>query len=224
MMEVSVVDYMGTDLSVVNAARVSLSKESHFEFDSETWDEYLSEKDTKLIKSLARDGHMLPFRHPHISMRVSAPIFVARQLGKHQVGFTWSEESRRYIEDDPEFFEPSEWRFGDKKIKQGSLGAVDSLTSSVSTDILKRVHNEALEAYRRLLKFGVAREQARMVLPQTMMTQWIWTGSLLAWAHLYRLRVHPHAQAETRDLVAAMGEAIEPLFPVAWTTLTQKDT
>tara|TARA_R110000737_G_scaffold36331_1_gene55697 strand:- start:725 stop:1390 length:666 start_codon:yes stop_codon:yes gene_type:complete len=210
---VQLIEHMGSDLSVVNAARCSFDKVKT-EFD---------EKDAKLIKYLAREKHMLPFRHPQISLRVHMPIFVARQLGKHQAGFSMSEVSRRYVTGDPEFYEPSlktPWRKRpDKNIKQGSgedfpmNAQIEIATQSVI------INNRLLKNYKYFLEAGVAPEQARMILPQSMYTTVYWTGSLLGWNHLYKQRTDSHAQQETQEYGRAIGTIMEELYPVSWEAL-----
>lgn len=207
-MEVAYLDHMGSDLSVVNAARVSFGKRK----------EVFDDRDARLIKYLVTYGHVLPFRHPHVSFHFKAPIFVARQLGKHQVGMSWSELSRRYVTTGVEFYWPEEWRAAAPDKKQGSLdGAVDG--SNFYLDEAKFYTQQQRILYERLIANGVAPEQARMVLPQNMYTEWHWTGSLLAWAHVWKLRAAPDTQKETRDCVLQIGSTMERLFPVSWKEL-----
>ncbi len=233
---------MGSDLSVVNAARVSFNKES--EWDSEAncpTDEnggkippYLRLKggDEKLISYLARNGHWTPFSHPQITLRVKAPIFVARQLYKHKVGFTENEVSRRYVDDSPEFYVPDVWRGRPTNgAKQGSSddtveriifrGTVESWETEIN-DIVSLHHESSLQLYTSLIEGGVAPEQARMVLPQSMYTEWYLTGSLAAYARLCKLRLDAHAQSETREVANMIAEIIQPLFPVSWAALTSE--
>jgi thymidylate synthase (FAD) len=208
-MEVAYLDHMGSDLSVVNAARVSFGKRK----------EVFDGRDARLIKYLVTHGHVLPFRHPHVSFHFKAPIFVARQLVKHQVGMSWSELSRRYVTTGVEFYWPEEWRAAAPDKKQGSLdGAVDG--SDFYLDEAKFYTQQQRILYERLIANGVAPEQARMVLPQNMYTEWHWTGSLLAWAHVWKLRTAPDTQKETRDCVLQIGPTMERLFPVSWKELT----
>lgn len=244
--EVTLVDRMGTDLSVVNAARVSFNKESQLEqarvptgvLGEWTLRETLSEKDAKLINYLARNNHWTPFGHTSLSFRVKAPIFVARQLGKHQVGLVWNEVSRRYVDDEPEFFLPDKWRSRPEgSVKQGS-GTVEvtelaypqegpgseDLWGSFDNKWHPAIHVELhvlnqLELYRWLIKSNVAPEQARMILPQNTMTEWIWTGSLAAWARVCKLRLDPHAQEETREIAHYIAEYCMNLFPVSFEAL-----
>jgi thymidylate synthase (FAD) len=215
-MNVELIDSMGSDLSVVNAARVSFSKESFWvEENGYPW---LSLQDEKLIKYLATHDHWTPFGHCFASFRIKAPIFVARQLGKHQVGLVWNEVSRRYVDDEPEFYSPPFWRAKAPNVKQGSAEYPAQL--SPYTGIL--VDDYALEAkrlYERLLAEGVCPEQARMVLPQSMMTEWIWSGSLVAFSRVCWLRLDPHTQYETQLIARQIYAEMERLFPVSWKAL-----
>lgn len=214
-MKVEYVDHMGSDINVVNAARVSFAKEVT-EFDLE--------KDTKLINYLAKHNHWSPLAHTSISIRVKAPIFMARQFVKHQIGLVWNEESRRYIDDSPEFYRPECWRTRPKNAKQGSgdgvveLG-VDKFGDSV--DIYESHITNSLFLYQDMLELGVAPEQARMVLPQSTMTNWIWTGSLVAFARVCKLRLDPHAQIEAQELAKLIHDVVSPLYPVSWNALME---
>jgi thymidylate synthase (FAD) len=214
-MEVSLVDFMGSDLTVVNAARVSFNKQS----------EMMMERDDRLIAYLAKHGHWTPFAHPQLQFRVSAPIFVARQLGKHQVGLVWNEVSRRYVNYEPKFYAPIEWRekANPNKSKQGSGKDYIALPTT-DRETLRALQDNALELYGRLIKRGVAPEQARMILPQSMYTEWYWTGSLYAFSRVYNLRVAEDAQHETRLIVEMIGEEIEKHFPQSWKCLIGKET
>ena len=217
--KVELIDSMGTDLSVVNAARVSFHKESFYEFDmDDPFVRYLSHKDIKLLKYLANNNHHTPFGHCFLSFRIKAPIFIARQLGKHQVGLVWNEVSRRYVDLTPEFFLPKEWRERANNLKQGSSDTV------ITLDGINYHHPEAitkllLDCYNGLLEQNVAPEQARMILPQNMMTEWIWTGSLFAFFRIYKLRFDSHAQKETQEFAWQLKERIYPLFPESWEAL-----
>ena len=216
--EVTLIDSMGTDLSIVNAARVSFDKESQFLYDDDDPTvEYLSEKDIKLIKYLYTHNHWTPFAHTCLSFRIKAPIFIARQLGKHQVGLVWNEVSRRYVDDEPEFFFPKEWRERPKNTKQGSEGIFDPNQPLYNLNIwLKHTYVKNLEIYNILIKDGLCPEQARMILPQNMMTEWIWTGSLSAFIRICKLRLDPHTQKETQDVVKEIAKYIEQKFPETW--------
>lgn len=220
-MEVTLVDKMGSDLSVVNAARVSFNKES-VEF---------SDSDNKLIKYLAKHNHWSPFAHAFVSLRIKAPIFVARQLVKHQVGLSWNEVSRRYIDDAPEFYLPTVWRSRPENAKQGSgdgvVTHIEYELSPVSGEKISLPIEEtyshlvrtALDTYNMMLDSGVAPEQARMILPQNTMTTWIWSGSLMAFARVCKQRLDPHAQLETQEVAKMIADIVEPLFPVSWKEL-----
>ena len=220
--DVSLIDKMGTDLSVVNAARVSFDKES----------EYLSDKDQKLIKYLAKHQHKSPFNHCFLSFRVKAPIFVARQLVKHKF-LPWNEVSRRYVDSEPEFYMPEHWRKKADNVKQGSS------TETIPAREIKACiewtlwgfedgcyyKNDSIElsakTYEFLLEQGVCPEQARMVLPQNTMTEWIWSGSLGAFADMCRLRLDSHTQVETQYVAAAVAEHLREAFPVSFSALME---
>jgi thymidylate synthase (FAD) len=201
---VELIDCLGTDLSVVNAARVSFSKVST-EF---------TEQDAKLINYLAKHNHWTPFAHAFLSFRIKAPIFVARQLVKHQVGLAWNEVSRRYVDSEPEFYWPTEWRGRPENAKQGSSGVLDFQVDPRSCLI-------ALDTYNKILKNGVAPEQARMVLPLNTHTEWIWSGSLAALARVCKLRLDPHAQKECTDTVQPIYDILLEKFPVSTKALVQ---
>lgn len=219
--EVAYVDHMGTDLSAVNAARVSFSKVS----------KELDEKDIKLIHYLANHNHWTPFGHAAVSLRIKAPIFVARQLAKHQVGLVWNEVSRRYVDDEPEFYWPEEgWRQRAENKKQGSDENKPTLSEeNFSACLACEVCTPAavlylcFDLYKNMIQNGVAPEQARMILPQNTMTEWIWTGSLYAWARVANLRLDPHAQKETRDVVQLISNEVEKLFPISWDALVHTE-
>lgn len=208
-MKVELVDVMGSDASVVNAARVSYAKVA---------EQYTEEQNEKLIKYLAEHNHWSPFAHAYLSFRIKAPIFVARQLVKHQVGLAWNEVSRRYVDSAPEFYIPSEWRGRPVNSKQGSNGVVD-IGLYVDEQVRLAV-DCGLAAYNALLKQGVAPEQARMILPQNMLTEWIWSGSLYAFARVCKLRLKPDAQAETRMVAVQINDICAEKFPVSWKYLT----
>lgn len=213
---VEYIDHMGDDITVVNSARVSFDKTSQFT------EEGLREGDVKLINYLAKHNHFTPFTHPQITLRETVPIFVARQRFKHMVGFTYNEISRRYVDSPPEFYIPKEWRSRpDVSIKQGS-GSDIEYGDDIEDQYKEYIeHSESLYNY--LLKRNVAPEQARMVLPQSMLTSYYVTGSLAAFARLYSQRTDPHAQKEVQDLAKQIGDIIEPLFPVSWAALTRAE-
>ncbi|WP_075881482.1 FAD-dependent thymidylate synthase [Vreelandella massiliensis] len=217
--KVEYIDHMGDDLRVVNAARVSFDKESEL-IDGHM----LSGKDGKLLNYLAKHGHFTPFTHPMITLRETVPIFVARQRFKHVVGFTYNEVSRRYVDDEPEFFTPDVWRTRPEgSVKQGSGAPIDegALVWTCPTDEYRGAISRCKEAYQEMLACGVAPEQARMVLPQSMMTSYYVTGSLAAFARAYKLREDGHAQKEIQDLAHQWDKIIRPLFPHSWEALTQ---
>lgn len=294
-MRVTYIDHMGSDLSVVNAARVSFGKKSEWSHElgegkptGASYNLTLSKADQGLIQFLARgctsgdwdaalndvvrygynietlyrhdpsaalveDGlledalksiknmptHWTPFGHTAITLHIKAPIFVARQLGKHQVGLVWNEVSRRYVTDDPEFYTPETWRKAAENVKQGSSDNVVTQIclgkdgtqvrglpklSHNTVDIQRSytvAYTQTVELYNEMLASGVCPEQARMVLPQSMYTEWYWTGNLYAFANVFIQRTDSHAQKEVRDVAHQMGEIIEPLFPVSWKALTQ---
>ncbi len=220
---VHLVDSMGSDLSVVNAARVSFAKESELEY---KWDSdeqiavpSLSDKDIKLINYLAKHSHWSPFAHNSLTFRIKAPIFVARQLVKHTVGGVWNEVSRRYVDDEPEFYFPAEWRGKPVNAKQGSNGAVD--IGWLEHDVKYYALEMSLDMYNKLLSAGVAPEQARMILPQNTMTEWWWTGSLMFFARVCKQRLDPHAQEETRQIAQMINDQIPQEFQHSWKALMQ---
>ena len=201
------------DLLVVNAARCSFDKEH------DTFDE---EKDTRLINYLAREKHLLPFRHPSATLRIYAPIFVFRQISKHQVGFSWSEVSRRYISSEPEFWYPEEVRTRPENIKQGSIsGGWETKPEKLeeSLNLFSESKESGLRIYNSLLDAGVAPEQARAVLPQSMYTTCVVTGTLLGWHHLYTLRTEEHTQRETQEYAQEIGKVMSEIFPRSWEAL-----
>lgn len=215
---VQLVDWMGNDLSVVNAARVSFSKESDFDDDGN-----LSEKDSKLISYLHKHNHFTPFCHATICLRIKCPIFVRAQLGKHQIGLTMNEVSRRYVTIDPEVYIPM-WRSAPTNgAKQGSSGAIEDLDLCIKMrQEYESIAKECIKLYNDLLADGVAPEQARSILPQGTYTEFVWTGSLYAFARIYKLRIDPHAQWEIQRYAEAIDRIISPLFPVSWKNLTTK--
>lgn len=248
--------HMGNDILVLDAARVSFGKETHYissweaasnrihienmdnvdlkdgmylDYLAATLPEgdldvggFLKRADFRLLHFLAEHEHVLPFRHPKVTLRCKVPLFVARQLGKHQVGLDWSEESRRYVTGEPEFYWPEKWRKAADNVKQGSsdeaVGDDDwayGLPSAIS-----RHMSDAIYLYNDMLDSEVAPELARMILPQNMMVNFVWTGSLLAWFHLYRMRTDPTTQKETKQFAEMVGEHMKKLYPVSWDALT----
>jgi len=206
MITATYVDHMGSDLSVVNAARVSFGK-NHTE---------MTEGDTRLIKYLAKHKHISPFGHCFASFHVKAPVFVARQLVKHKF-LRWNEISRRYVDDEPEFYQPDVWRGRSEDKKQGSDGVVDVGKIGDISLASKTLYNSLLDR-------GVCPEQARMVLPQSTMTEWYWSGSLDAIADMCNLRCKEDTQYETRLVANKIDEIMLDLYPHSWQALTKGDT
>ena len=214
-MKATLIDHMGSDLSVVNAARVSFRKE-HSEFKEPA--------DTRLINYLAKHGHWSPFGHASMQFHIKAPVFVARQLVKHQVGLVWNEVSRRYVADEPEFYTPKVWRASAENKKQGSSNEEIDINPSTGSgsrmvDNYQQMLKNAKWTYEHFLDLGICPEQARMVLPQSMMTEWYWSGTLMAFARVCNLRCKPNTQLETQLVANQIDEQSEPLFPISWKAL-----
>lgn len=225
MIKATLIDSMGSDLSVVNAARVSFGKTSQLECTDWKLGVYdLYEKDARLIKYLAKHKHMSPFGHAFASFHVKAPIFVARQLVKHKF-LRWNEISRRYVDDEPEFYVPEAWRGRSEDKKQGSSHSVVGPVVDYGfekLDLMEELycqHNDSLDVYDLLLKQGVAPEQARMVLPQSTMTEWWWSGSLDAFADMCNLRLKEDTQYESRLVAQDIDKHMKKLFPHSWDAL-----
>jgi thymidylate synthase (FAD) len=199
-MQARLVDSMGSDLTVVNAARVSFNSHS----------KELNRKDERLISFLAKHGHWSPFAHVILQFRMKAPIFVARQLVKHQVGLTWNEVSRRYVDTNIEFYKPKVWRKAAENVKQGSSDE-SSGWERWGSRIEKTMNSTqlALAEYEDAIASGVCMEQARMLLPQSMMTEWYWTGSLVAFARIVKQRTHSTAQLETQEVALLIKKALD---------------
>ena len=237
----TLIDHCGSDISTVNAARVSFGKNS--QPDNWAWYEYedgsasgdfiavLNERDTKLVKYLAKHKHLSPFGHAFASFHVKAPIFVARQLVKHKF-LRWNEISRRYVDDDPEFYVPDTWRGKAKDKKQGSVeypagpnGEITEPTEWLGAGVC--VHEfcyiEAAPRYKWMLELGICEEQARMVLPQSLMTEWVWSGSLDAFASMCRLRCASDTQYESRIVADQISKVMGELFPVSWKALMESE-
>jgi len=209
---VELVDHMGSDMTVANAARVSFNQHKE-EFD---------EKDEKLIRYLATHNHWTPFAHPQITLRVKAPVSIRTQLYKSKQGLVENEVSRRYVSTEPEFYDP-QWRTKPTNgAKQGSEDFMEQPSAQIATMQYGRVMDHALKAYNSLLNRGVAPEQARFVLPQGMYTEFYWTGSLAAFARVYKLRIDSHAQWEVQEYAKAISDIIKSLFPVSWKCLTSE--
>jgi thymidylate synthase (FAD) len=209
---VELLEVFGDDLTVVNAARVSFAKEST----------EVKEGDKKLIKYLADHNHVTPFFHPQARFRLKMPIFIAREWFRHQIGFARNEVSRRYVDTEPELWLPSELRMRDSNKKQGSKE--DRIQYNGHCIAKMRKHNDnCILLYKDLLSFDVCPEQARSVLPQSMMTEFIETGSLAAYARLYKLRTDPHAQREIQVMAQQVGDLLAERFPISWAALTSSD-
>lgn len=247
MIKIELIDHSGGDISVVNSARVSFDKESKYyslrldteeEVDawfavggkgvldedfinSDNWNgsyfvNMLNKDDLGLVKYLASHRHTTPFRHNFISLRCKAPIFLARQLGKHQVGLSWNEVSRRYVDTEPEFYIPHKFRGRPEgSIKQGSYGEVPDFHRDKYIAAVQAMSDE----YELMIAGGVAPEMARMILPQSMLTSWYWSGNLLAFAHVYKERISSGSQEEARVFARQLDRIIRPLFPCAWSAL-----
>ena len=216
MITVTYVDHMGSDLSVVNAARVSFGKKSDWlprVHNGEA--KVLSAKDCRLIAYLAKHNHKSPFNHTFTTFHVKAPVFVARQLVKHEY-MPWNEISRRYVDAEPELYEAPVWRGRSADKKQGSSGEVRSNAN------VHYFNNNALQMYKQLIDEGVAPEQARMVLPQSMMTEWYWSGTVFSFAKMCSLRCKDDTQAETRVVADAIDEEMENLYPISWEALREE--
>lgn len=223
MIKATLIDFMGSDLSVANAARVSFGKKSVCEktrlFDLGDWCcdiPVVNDKDTKLIKYLAKHKHFSPFGHCFATFHIKAPIFVARQLVKHEY-LRMNEISRRYVDSEPEFYVPDVWRGRAKDKKQGSEGVVDEQF----TDWQQWAYS--LDTYKEMLSAGVAPEMARMVLPQSMYTEWYWSGSMDAFANMCNLRLKEDTQYETRLVAQQIDEQMGKLYPVSWEALVHAE-
>ena len=213
-MQVKLMDRMGTDLTVVNAARVSFAKESEWESIPEGGEieGLLSLGDENLIKYLAKHNHWSPFGHCSMQFHIKAPIFVARQLVKHQVGLVWNEVSRRYVDDEPEFYTPKVWRLKADNKKQGSSD--ETIEYNVEGAI-----QYVTQTYNNLLREGVAPEMARMVLPQNLYTEWYWSGTLYAFSRVCNLRCAEDTQSETRTIADGIQNICAKEFPISWKEL-----
>jgi len=215
MIEVTYIDHMGSDLSVVNAARVSFGKKSEWMPRIHYGEQLvLKPKDAKLIKYLAKHKHKSPFNHTFVTFHVKAPIFVARQLQKHEY-MPWNEVSRRYVDDEPEFYVPDVWRGRSKDKKQGSEGEVKSNAN------VFYYNTKALMLYNQQLDEGVSPEQARMHLPQSMMTEWYWSGTLFAFAKMCGLRLKSDTQEETQLVAQKVALTMAKIYPVSWGALME---
>jgi len=231
--KVEYINHCGDDLSVVNAARCSFDKESDWEIlcdgmcftcECEGNNKKLKDSDAKLINYLASYKHYSPFNHSFISVRVKAPVFVARQLVKHKF-MPWNEVSRRYVKDEPEFYFPETWRKAAENVKQGSSNESISEGDSFYNpherikNGLNNLVKESIKLYNEILEEGGCAEQARVVLPQNMMTTWVWSGTLGAFCDMLKLRLDPHTQYETRLVAQEVAKIVEGLFPVSYKAL-----
>ena len=221
LMKVKYVNHMGNDLSVVNSARVSFGKRSVQEgYDQIGIDGYqttvphITSKDRKLISYLAMHKHWTTFAHTSITLHIKAPVFVARQLGKHQIGLVWNEISRRYVDYTPEIYTPEEWRLAADDKKQGSSNQTVEYS-------VQPAYVFALQCYQNMIESGIAPEQARMVLPQSTYTEWYWTGSLAAFHRVCTQRTAEDAQKETREIGHQIAERCAKLFPISWVNLIE---
>jgi|TARA_R110000744_G_scaffold45163_2_gene100395 thymidylate synthase (FAD) len=213
-MQVTLINSMGTDQTVVDSARVSFAKKA---------ENYTEDQNEKLIGYLARHNHWTPFGHAQATFHIEAPVFVARQLVKHQVGLVWNEVSRRYVDDTPRFFSPPSWRPRAPDKKQGSDKHDMIPDMRQAWKIYESAIHNISKTYAILLEMGVAPEQARMVLPQSMMTEWYWTGSLAAWSRVCRLRISDDAQAETEKVAQDISREMKHLFPLSWAALEKNN-
>jgi thymidylate synthase (FAD) len=211
--EVELLDHMGSDLTVANAARVSFHKHH----------KSLTQGDVGLIRYLAYHNHWTPFGHVQLQFRIKAPVFVARQLVKHQVGLVWNEVSRRYVDEPPEFYNPELWRIRAEDKKQGSSDEVLELDSLVFKEYWELMTNAAALYEHMVQEKNIAPEQARMILPQSMMTEWYWTGSLAAFARVVNLRSTPDAQLECRLVANLIDDKINTLYDLdtSWNALKE---
>jgi len=220
MIQTFYIDHMGTDLSVANAARVSFGKRSEMDT-SDVWGPpKLKDKDAKLIRYLAKHKHISPFGHCFASFHVKAPVFVARQLVKHKF-LRWNEISRRYVDSEPEFYIPTEWRGRSADKKQGSEGVVPIYGETMR--VASKASMWSIRNYTALLNAGVCPEQARMVLPQSIVTEWYWSGSLDAFADMCNLRCKSDTQYETQVVAGHIDTEMAKLFPVSWEALRENE-
>jgi thymidylate synthase (FAD) len=210
MIDLQFMHCMGDDDLVVDAARVSFDRQA---------DAFGPNQNESLIKFLAREGHTAPFSHPHVTFRCTAPIFVARQLAKSQVGGTWNEVSRRYVKTSPDYWKPTILRAAADDIKQGSKPDAHRRSKEFLEDY-NELCIDAVALYNKMIAVGVCPEQARAVLPQSTLTNWVWTGSLLFWSRVYNLRIEQTTQEETREFAKLLGEIMEALYPTSWKALT----
>lgn len=204
-------DHMGDDNSVVNAARVSFAKDAS---------NFTPEQNKNLIKYLAKHNHWTPFAHAFVTLHIKAPIAIHAQCVKHQVGFAMNTVSRRYVSEAPDYYLPI---FREKPIGSVKQGSGDELAGDDQANMQTAYTyhmKHSIDLYETLINADISPEQARFVLPQGVMTEWVWSGSLMAWGRFYNQRIDPYAQKEIQELALKVGEIIEPIFPVAWEALT----
>lgn len=226
---IELLDHMGDDFRVWEAAKATLGTEISEEIRNST-------DPTRLIKFLAKERHVTPFRHPQITLVCRAPIAIARQLGKHQVGFSWNERSMRYRDSVIDIFTPNKFRGRPERLHDGStdIDVSDVLTAhekftgfEMQKASIKDVYSESVEwslyYYEELIRAGLAPEQARFVLPQGMVTQWTWTGSLWGFFEVYRQRSSEHAQVEVQVFAEELDKIISNLYPISWSALKGTD-
>lgn len=223
-MKVDYITHYGTDLSVVNAARVSFDQESDWYYEVKDWNaippaiQTLSARDKKLVEYLAKHKHTSCFEHQGATLRLKVPIFIARQIQRHRT-FSYNEVSRRYVDTPPEFFWPDKWRARADNVKQGSSDEEVEVTHA----IVSSAHDASLASYNHMLEVGVAPELARMILPQNMYTEFYMTSNLRAWSHFLKLRLDGHAQKEVQDVAQQVHDILAPLFPVSVEALMKYD-
>jgi len=229
LIEVTYKGHMGNDLTVCNAARVSFGKETEWDYeesDAYSFKQHLKTKDRKLIQYLAKHKHISPFGHCFASFHIKAPVFVARQLVKHKF-LRWNEISRRYVDSEPEFYHPTKWRGRSDDKKQGSKGIVTGRDLEHHLELVDEAYRDILDIYKSITdpeyEINVCPEQARMVLPQSMMTEWYWSGSLDAFADMCKLRCAPDTQAETAEVAWGIDLKMIDLFPVSWKALRENE-
>lgn len=218
--KVELLDSMGDDLDVCNAARVSFAKETQWAA-MEAGEGMLAAGDIKLINYLAKHDHWTPFAHTALKFRVSAPVPIRTQCFKHKIGMVENEESRRYISSTPEIYIPEFFRSKPEgSIKQGS--GEKHTDSEYWIDQYRMQTKASVALYNRMLADGVCPEQCRFILPQGAIVNWIWTGNLVSFANFYNKRTDPNAQREVQVVAELVGKEVERIFPVSWKALTEK--
>lgn len=202
--KVDYIEHMGSDLTAVNAARVSYAKQK----------DVLDPKDEKLIKYLADHQHYSPFEHMFLTVKVRCPLFIRSQIVRHRA-FSYNEVSRRYTAENIEFYEPTQYRQQHDKSKQCSDGHVDDLTNNKAMIKTQLIHKQCLDTYNEMLQMGVSREMARGILPQNLLTDFYMSGSLRNWIHFVKLRIDPHAQEEAQIVGRQCLDLLEEYFPIS---------